>query len=183
MAKTIETMGAMWPKNVTGTLWGYDVVLGGTFAPSGFDGNVVTEITGDTADDSVTLVLDTANTDLTDITFSSNYVGQINVAVVLTTLDGITFTGTSADMVTLLTAAATANVSINTYVETTNTAADVAPFHTMEHGNAAVPAVHHTGSDVRVGTVPDDPVCYPNKQDGWDSIDLSDQHYPGYVAP
>jgi len=180
MAKTIETMGAMWPKNVIGTLYGVSRELDnpGTLAPSGFDGNEVLDILGNTVDDAVTLILATANSDLTAITFSCNYVGQANVAVTLTTVDGITFSGTSADVVTVLSAAANANVSINTYIQTTNTAADVGHFHTMEHGAAAVPPVHEEGSLVRVGSPPADPVSYPNHQDGWDSTDLSGDKYP-----
>ena len=178
MAKTIETMGAMWPKNVTGTLWGFDKALGGTFAPSGFDGNEVIEITGDTVDDSVTLVLDEVNLGITTIEFSANYVGQANVAVALTTSDSITFTGTSANMLILLQLAAATNNSVNTYIKTADTTADTGHFHTMEHGAAAVPPVHEEGGLVRVGHQPRDPVSYPNHQDGWDSADLSGDKYP-----
>ena len=176
MAKTIETMGAMWPTQFDALTFGFEKGVGGTLAPSGFDGNEIIQLIGEI--DAVTMMLAEANTDLTTTIVSTNYVGQANVAATLTTVDGITFSGTSVDFVNVLTAAADANVSINVYFQTTNTAVDVAPFHTTDHGAAHNPAVHEEGSLVRVGSPPADPVSYPNHQDGWDSTDLSGDKYP-----
>jgi len=179
MAKTIEAMGTLWSqKSDIADSFGYDSNGNGTLAPSGFGGNEIILLEGSTSSNLITLVLKKANPTLTSINFSANLVDQANVGVDLTSADGVTFTETSIDVVMLMELAALSNVGLNVYFQTTDTAADVAPFYTSEHGASKVPPVHEEGSLVRVGSPPADPVCYPNHLDGWDSADLSGDKYP-----
>mgnify|MGYP001577356227 CR=1 FL=1 len=163
MAKREEEVFTINP-GVVGTTHGF--IGDGLIAPHDINGVGIAELKADTADDSVTLVFDTGlPAGVTAVGLIIYEADGTYVAVALTTLDQITWTGTDADATVVLSTYATPIVKVD-YTDANATA----PL-----GEDVEPECVRVGTPVSTGT------AIPRLITGTDQPDYStgiDTYYP-----